>query len=105
MSAVGVGKASSRSFDAYSWQSVFAFGASTNIKTFIFGLFEDCKTKGHGRADPNTTMGKCWNILIWSLKVAFEGVWPETDWGGNPWPVGSFEHLAQGKPLADVFVF
>ena len=62
--AVGVGKSHSKSFDTYSWQSLFAQGSSILVKVYIFGLFEDCKTKPVPKNSPGSTMHKCWKILI-----------------------------------------
>ena len=101
--AVRVGNASSRSFDAYYWQSVFAVGRTLDVKNYIFGLFEDCKTKPPIKTDPGT-MQQCWEIVIWPLKACLSGAWPELDWKGMPWPVGSFEDAMKHKPLAGGFM-
>lgn len=97
--AVGVGKSGSKSFDAYSWQSVLSHGPTSNIKNFIFGIFEDAKV-------PDVTMDQCWATLLWSLKTAFEGVWPTHDVDGisyTTYPAHSMERRQMGKPLAGGF--
>eukprot|EP00969_Alexandrium_andersonii_P303175 13401228-Alexandrium_andersonii.AAC.1 len=41
--AIGVGKAGSKSYDCYSWQSLLAHGSTSTIKQYLFGIFDDCK--------------------------------------------------------------
>ena len=100
--AIGVHRSNSKSYDTYSWQSVFASGATTAIKQYLFGIFEDCKTKPANKTDPGT-MQQCWKIVVWSFRAAFEGKWPARDWNDDPWPLGSFEHRVAGEDLADGF--
>ena len=49
------------------------------------------------------TVRKIWRILAWSLRAAYEGCFPSTDWAGRPWEEGSQEFEDAGQPLADGF--
>lgn len=73
---VSVGKAGSKSFDCYSWQSLLARGATSKVKQYIFGLFESSKTAG--------TMQEAWAVILWSLEAAFLGQHPHTNYDGLP---------------------
>ena len=92
----------SNSYDVYSWQSIFSYGSTRDIKQYIFGVYEDCKTK----AEPQTadsTMCQGWQVLNWSLRAAFLGEWPDVNWAGNRWPLGSYDDSVKGQRLADKF--
>ena len=72
------------------------------VKSFLFGAFDDAKTKPPVRTGPGT-MRSCWKVILWSLKAAFEGRWPDRDFNDDPWPIGSFEASKAGTLLAGGF--
>ena len=48
-------------------------------------------------------MQQLWKVLIWSLRAAYTGNWPDSDVDGNSYsvyPESSFERRMAGKPLA-----
>ena len=100
--AVSVGKAGSKSYDCYSWQSVLSHGVTTAIKVYICGLFEDCKGKSTGPGVPST-MAQIWKVIVWSLKAACAGTWPSVDHNGDAYPAHSTEASRAGTKLADGF--
>ena len=99
--SIGVGKAP-KSFDAYSWQSLFSFGTTKRAKQYIAGLFEGCKDKPTPRTGDGT-MKQFWGVIIWSMEAAFQGTWPLTNWDGSEWAKGSYEDLKKGTTLAGGF--
>ena len=95
--AVGVGRASSKSFDVYSMQGILCNAWTSLANMYLFGLFEDVKL-------PGRTMEACWVVLIWSLRSAYLGTWPTHSADGvsyDTWPASSRERVMMGKPLAD----
>ena len=96
---IGVGKATSRSLDVWSWQSVLALrGKSTDVKNIATSIFSASKGSGTEEA-----MGK---ILLWSFQALGDGVWPEKDHNGKAFSEvapGSMHAKQAGLPLADGF--
>jgi hypothetical protein len=62
-----------------------------------FGIFEQNKRKD------GTTMNIPWEIICWSFKALFDGVWPTQKWDGTPFEPGSEEAALGGQPLANGF--
>ena len=81
---VAVGKSGTRSFEVHSWQSILGKGSNRQLKQYIFGMFL------HSMAD--RTMTECWKVLIWSLNVLFNAVWPFEDHLGIPYSQLSSEY-------------
>jgi hypothetical protein len=92
---IRVGKKGSRSYDAYSWQSIIARGTTLEIKHLVFGIFEDNKS--------DEAMKTFWNVIVWSFYFLYLGIWPTVDWNGNPFPEGSPEAFLAGTLLANGF--
>lgn len=97
---VGIGKAGTSSFDAYSWQGILAKKASTmRVKQFIFGIFEKCKCKFS--EDGVDTMDSIFHVVVWSLWFLYLGIWPTCDAWGKPWQAHQLSELAlAGTQLA-----
>lgn len=95
-----VGKSGSKSFDAYSLQSLFASGTTLNIKLLMMGIFTSSLATG----DEQNSMRELWRITTWSLHWLAMGVWPEVDWFGKKWTASHpAERDLAGKKLADGF--
>ena len=90
-----VGKADSKSFEAFSWQGTMSIGSSKTTKILSFGMFDDNIIKGE-----DGTNKDIWEMYTWSWRVLFEGQWPHKDHKGVPYPKGSAEWKRSGKPLA-----
>ena len=78
-----VGKAGSKGWDAFSFQSLFAFGKTLEVKLLIFGVFTASATEG--------TWLEAFRVVTWSLHWLYMGTWPEVDCYGNAWPEGSLD--------------
>ena len=89
---VQVGKHATKSYDAISFQALFAEGTSLAVKNLVFGIFEHSKGP--------STMEDVWKVIVWSFDVLFQGVWPSKDFSGRKYPRGSSEHTFAGTPLA-----
>lgn len=88
-----VGKSGTRSFDAYSIQSLFATGRTMSVKLLVFGMWPVIAT-----AD---TWAEIWRIVTWSFHWLYVGVWPRVDWNADPWTDSHpSEKALAGKPLA-----
>ena len=61
--AVGIGKAASKSFDCYAWQSILSVGSSSKVKVYVGGVFEDCKAKPSATCEHNT-MRDLWRGML-----------------------------------------
>ncbi len=70
---VSVGKAASKSYDAYSWEGLLSSGPLLSIKQYMFGLFEDAKTKPNPAGSTANTMEDIWRHVCWSLHLVFQG--------------------------------
>ena len=73
----GVGKSSTVTFDTYSIQSLFVFGATLKVKQYICGVFADLIA--------DDTSLEMWRIMCWSLHWLYKGRWPPVDCYGKPW--------------------
>ena len=40
-----------------------------------------------------------WDVIAWFFRVAGEGVWPDTDYGGVPWPEDSMRARLAGEDM------
>ena len=49
------------------------------------------------------TMTAIWEVLVWNLNFAFQGIHPATDHKGNPWPRGSPRAKLAGKRLYESY--
>ena len=98
---LAVGKAGTKSLDVFSWQSVLAHGNSLSVKSYVYSVFESNKAtpQKHG----HDTMAEIGEIVLWSLRVLFEGVWPSQNHRGEAWPVGSADARLAGQQLAGGF--
>ena len=72
-----VGKAGSKSYDVYSFQSLLVSGPTVSIKLLMFGMWVTS-------AD-DETWKEVWRTLTWSLHWLFMGRWPPVDWNGAAW--------------------
>ena len=84
-----VGKAGSKSFDAWSLMSLFCFGATLDVKMYIYGLF--------GKSATENTKREIWRVVSWSLHFAYLGKWPHVDPDGIPWTPDRPTDLAMAK--------
>ena len=82
--------------------SLLSKGSSTEVKRYLFGLFEDCKVQPDALST-DQTMEELWRVSLWSLLAAFEGFVPERDAWRNEWPLDSLEDQAKGQELAGGF--
>ena len=83
-----VGKAGSKSFYAFSMQSIFAEGNTMDIKIYLTGLFsQSCLEE---------TDSEMWRVPAWSFHWLYMGRWPPVEWHGQPWadPTSSEARLA-----------
>ena len=98
-----VGKAGSKSWDCYSWQSCLTHGASKKVKMYIFGLFEASKCKGT-TAGLGPTMTECWKVTLDSFQAAYDGQFPDhEDRGGEDLAGGFFLVIWSLKGDLDYF--
>ena len=85
------------SYDAVSWSGLLGRSLSTlDQKVLVGGLVT--KLVGDG------TENEHWQAIVWSLMTLWMGIFPEHDALGEPWPAGSRQREAQGKPLASGLV-
>ena len=106
---IKVGKAGTKSFDVTTNSALMAIGHTKIIKLFISWLFAKCKvspTKGSVNSqriihDDASTTWHIWRVVMWSLRVAFLGIWPTCDADGKAYEPNSIEGRKAGTPLAD----
>ena len=82
---VKVGKPGTVKLHNCSWQPLLSCGRTLYIKRLIVAIFKSSMT-------PNTET-QVWHLIVWSLKWAFRGIHPDTDWDGNAWPDESSHKL------------
>ena len=51
-------------------------------------------------AVPNITESEIYGALVWSMGWLKLGTYPDTNYDGTPFPVGSWRHTLAGKPFA-----
>ena len=91
---LGVGKASTMSFDTYNIQGVWCSGPTLHVKQLLFGVWVGQVT--------DCTAGELWHIVTWSLHWLYMGKWPPVDWNGHPWTDDNpVEKALANTPLAD----
>ena len=90
VSTLGIGRAGTKSFEAWSMKSVLSRGASSVVKQYLGGMFDDSKVKPSptSRVD---SMECFFRTLLWSFLAAYLGE--------NHLPTGTRKHspcLLQG---------
>ena len=99
---MGIGKIWSRSVLNFSWCSLLANamgGKMADIMQYIWGCFE--KFCVETSDNDLGTMDTFYRILAWSFQALAEGVWPQKDWRGVPFPKTTPAGKNAGKSLAD----
>ena len=96
---IAVGRSGTRSFEAYSWQSILGVGSTAKLKQFICGVFEACiaKPTEHEGKD---TMNEVWTVILWSLLAAYEGLWPIANHLKRAYSKLTSQGLLANTPLA-----
>ena len=96
---IAVGKAGTKSLDVWSWQSVLAcVGSSLQLKNYICSVFQQSKAKPvRDGFDTEKELGE---VVLWSLRQLYLGIWPSCDHRGVAYESNSAEGSLAGQPLA-----
>ena len=93
---LGCGKVWAKLIQGYSWTCLLAKGTTKQRSFFLWGVFEQILKHG-----PGGTLEVFFQILSWSFTALYRGTFPESDWQGNKYAVGSVEEQRAGKWLAN----
>ena len=80
---VPIGKKKKRSLKVISISSLTGSSGATWDTRWILSAMVDGAE--HKEDDGESTEGVLWDVLAWSFAVLASGVWPRTNWNGDPW--------------------
>jgi len=81
---------------AFSWGSLLSNQASVDMSFLLAGFPKSCTIKdGHA----HSTWKPVWEWIVWSFKAAFQGVHPDKDPFGQPFPSNTLFAKLAGSPL------
>ena len=94
---MAVGRAGTKSLDVISWQSLLVYGQTVRVKMLAFSMFEQSKIKNLSAGIDS--MARVWKLLVWSLGAMFSGKFPELNFDGTPFEVGSSDRILANRSL------
>lgn len=89
---IRVGRAGTKSLDAYSWHGLMGSQSTLFVKHYIISVFTASMTE--------KTMDQVWMVISWSLHWLFQGVWPDRDHHGVMYDKNTAPGLIAGTQLA-----
>jgi hypothetical protein len=84
---------------------VLGSGSSIDVKMLMTCYWSHMKKTKALMTWTATQKIRCGRYAQWDMETLLSGTHPVLDATGQPWPVGSVESKAQGKPLAGGFFF